>query len=141
MRPATCSAWGWQALSPALSLARAANARLRVIAAVPPAVSAGPVGGAAYGVAMAERRRACERALGDAIDRLPADVGVEWSVEEGFPAQILVDASDEVDLLVVASRGYTPLHAMLVGAVSPGAARVALSGPRQPARIGRERRR
>ena len=36
----------------------------------------------------------------------------------GNPAEILADASEELDLLVLGSRGYGPLHSVLVGGVA-----------------------
>ena len=36
----------------------------------------------------------------------------------GDPAEILAQASEQLDLLLVGSRGYGPLHSVLVGGVA-----------------------
>jgi nucleotide-binding universal stress UspA family protein len=43
---------------------------------------------------------------------------VEPSLGYGPPAQVLIDASKDADLLVVGSRGHGAWHGMLVGSVS-----------------------
>ena len=44
--------------------------------------------------------------------------GVETTVGYGHPAQVLIDASKDADLLVVGSRGHRAWTGMLVGSVS-----------------------
>ena len=44
--------------------------------------------------------------------------GVETSIGYGHPAQVLIDASNEADLLVVGSHGHGAWTGMLVGSVS-----------------------
>ena len=44
--------------------------------------------------------------------------GVETSLGYGHPAQVLIDASKDADLLVVGSRGHGSWSGMLVGSVS-----------------------
>jgi nucleotide-binding universal stress UspA family protein len=44
--------------------------------------------------------------------------GVEKTVGYGHPAEVLIDASKEADLLVVGSRGHRAWTGMLVGSVS-----------------------
>jgi nucleotide-binding universal stress UspA family protein len=44
--------------------------------------------------------------------------GVETSIGYGHPAQVLIDASKDADLLVVGSRGHGSWTGMLVGSVS-----------------------
>jgi len=56
--------------------------------------------------------------LNEAITTLVAGVAVEPIVVEGDPVAVLVEQSRALGLLVLGSRGYGPLHAVLVGAVS-----------------------
>ena len=44
--------------------------------------------------------------------------GVEAEFTVGDPAHILTEASEQLDLLVVGSRGYGPMHAVMVGGVA-----------------------
>lgn len=48
----------------------------------------------------------------------PAPEKVESMVEYGHPAQVLVDASRNADLLVVGHRGHGAFTGMLIGSVS-----------------------
>ncbi len=48
----------------------------------------------------------------------PAPERVETKVEYGHPAQVLVDASEHADLLVVGHRGHGAFTGMLIGSVS-----------------------
>ncbi len=65
-----------------------------------------------------EHRLAAERALRDTVDELGADVPVEVEALIGDPVELLVAASEHLDLLVCGSRGYGPLRAVLLGSVS-----------------------
>ncbi len=56
--------------------------------------------------------------LNEAITTLAAGVAVEPIVVEGDPVAVLAEQSRALGLLVLGSRGYGPLHAVLVGAVS-----------------------
>jgi nucleotide-binding universal stress UspA family protein len=44
--------------------------------------------------------------------------GVSLSIEEGYPALVLVERSKEVDLLVLGNRGHSPMVETLLGSVS-----------------------
>lgn len=52
------------------------------------------------------------------LDGQRADVDVRTSVEEGHPAEVLIERSKEADLLVVGSRGHGGFAGMLLGSVS-----------------------
>lgn len=54
----------------------------------------------------------------DAITTLAAGVAVEPIVVQGEPVAVLAEQSRALGLLVLGSRGYGPLRAVLVGAVS-----------------------
>ena len=58
-----------------------------------------------------------ERLVADLEERKPA-VDVRSSVEEGSPAKVLIERSNESDLLVVGSRGHGGFAGMLLGSVS-----------------------
>ena len=63
-------------------------------------------------------RERCSRILDEAMlvvgDRVPARA----SSEEGDPAVVLAEKANELDLLVVGSRGYGPVRQTLLGGVS-----------------------
>jgi nucleotide-binding universal stress UspA family protein len=54
----------------------------------------------------------------EAIDALPVHLQSNPLVIEGEPAEVLVDHTSELGLLVVGSRGYGPLRRVLLGSVS-----------------------
>jgi len=110
------------ALSWAAHYATAVGATIRVVLAwhYPAAVGQAPVGVAPPGVtAEVELSRneivdkAIEAALGD-----PAAMAVERKIEYGHPAQVLIDESNDADLLVVGHRGHGGFTDMLLGSVS-----------------------
>jgi nucleotide-binding universal stress UspA family protein len=89
-------------------------ARLRVITVHSPIAVAG-LGFAAQSVDPI-RRGDLKREQAAAIEALGGPV--EGLVRDGNPAGVLVEASREADLLVMGSRGYGPLQAVLLGSVS-----------------------
>ncbi|MEA2270990.1 MAG: hypothetical protein QOC64_3600 [Solirubrobacteraceae bacterium] len=100
---------GNEALRSAHALARRAGATLHVLTVL-------RLGKGAK-VSDEDRRRA-EEDLRRAISPLAGDVAVEVHLFAGDPAEILVGASSEIDVLVCGSRGYGPLRAVLLGSVS-----------------------
>jgi len=85
------------------------------------------IAGGGYGVAPMvtaggfDFRENAEKVLADAISAAvdPASsVPVRGRVAGGNPAQVLLDASDGADLLVVGSRGYGGFTEALLGSVS-----------------------
>jgi nucleotide-binding universal stress UspA family protein len=58
-----------------------------------------------------------ERFVGALDVREPA-VDVQTAVEEGNPAEVLIERSKEADLVVVGSRGHGGFKGMLLGSVS-----------------------
>lgn len=114
------SAESRQALDLATKLARAASAELRVLG-----VHSAPAFGhmSASGAFKTESiNQALRRRLQEEVEAagrgLPEDVQSTASVVDGDPAQALVAQSDEMDLLVLGSRGYGPLRSVLLGSVS-----------------------
>jgi nucleotide-binding universal stress UspA family protein len=63
------------------------------------------------------REQARSRLL-EVVDALPVHQGIEPLVIDGEPADVLVDHSDELGLIVVGSRAYGPLRRVLLGSVS-----------------------
>ena len=107
-----------RALEAARRVAAASGARLRVIRAfkplaydIPPAVG----GISSYNDTLHER--AAEE-LEAAVAKIEAEPGAEAHFAVGDPAHILAEASEQLDLLLVGSRGYGPMHAVMVGGVS-----------------------
>ena len=109
------------ALETAHRLAVATGARLRVIRVFKPLAFDTPpdsvlMGGmASYNDTLHER---ATRELESAIATIDAEPGVEAEFTVGDPGQILAEASQQLDLLLVGSRGYGPMHAVMVGGVA-----------------------
>jgi nucleotide-binding universal stress UspA family protein len=103
------SAEGHEAMRAAHALARRAGGTLRVVTAVS-AGSAGALEG--------ELRARAERAQRSAIAALGGEVAVENDVFVEDRADVLIRASENLDLLVCGSRGYGPRGAVSLGTVS-----------------------
>jgi nucleotide-binding universal stress UspA family protein len=100
------------ALHGAVELARALDAELEVIRAFAPHVA--PVDAEM----LAELESEARAQLDETVQALPAAIQAGRVFIERDPAELLVERSHELDLLVIGSRGYGPLHAVLLGAVS-----------------------
>jgi nucleotide-binding universal stress UspA family protein len=115
---------GHRALGDALALARRAGAKVRVLHAAKERGTTGSFGGGnptvpatTYEELASAVRVSAERAVAEAT----ADHGgveVEPDVSVGDPADFLIAASENVDLLICGSRGYGPARAVLLGGVS-----------------------
>jgi|HubBroStandDraft_6_1064221.scaffolds.fasta_scaffold108106_2 nucleotide-binding universal stress UspA family protein len=107
------------ALQWAAAYAGATGATLQAIHSwhYPGAVGGAPVGVAPESVTDEVRQRMVDT-LAHAIAEGAPDVAVDQRLGYGHPAQVLVDASSEADLLVVGSRGHGAFTGMLVGSVS-----------------------
>jgi nucleotide-binding universal stress UspA family protein len=67
----------------------------------------------------ARMRAEAERVLTERVGHLSASLhNVEGTVQVGRPADRLIGLTEAVDLMVVGSRGYGPLKAVLLGGVS-----------------------
>jgi nucleotide-binding universal stress UspA family protein len=104
------------AVAAAAGAARALDADLEVIGVVnPEAVVAGGFG---YLVAREDVEAQLQAELDGVVAGLPYGVRAEGVRLTGDPADALIERSEGTDLLVMGSRGYGPLRAVLVGGVS-----------------------
>jgi nucleotide-binding universal stress UspA family protein len=110
-----------RALEAAHGIAATTGARLRVIRTFKPLAYDLPLGSAAMGDRIAYNDSLQERAseeLGAAVAKIVGEPRAEAFFAVGDPAQILAEASEQLDFLLVGSRGYGPLHAVVVGGVA-----------------------
>ena len=108
------------ALRAAHRIAAATGARLRLIRAFKPVASevplkGVPMGGISYNDRLKER---ASEELDAAVAKLEAEPRADKLFAVGDPAAILAEASEQLDLLLVGSRGYGPLHSVVVGGVA-----------------------
>jgi len=128
------------ALLAAEELARTMSASLRVIRTFQPTAYAYPPAlGVAYAHFTQDARDHANRALEERLAHVSAGVTMEGELHEGVAAHELGDVCDTVDLMVLGSRGYGPLEAVLLGGVSGRVVRdagcpviVVPNGPRRP---------
>jgi nucleotide-binding universal stress UspA family protein len=118
---------GHEALRGAYALARSAEAKLRVLTAVKPGIrttygeqqAGGDVQhGKGETEVAGELRVRAEGELRGAIAALGGDVAIESDAFVEDPADVLINVSRNLDLLVCGSRGYGPRRAVLLGGVS-----------------------
>ena len=110
-----------RALEAAHRIAAATGARLRVIRAFKPLAYDIPPGTAALGGRSSYNDSLQDRAseeLESAVARIEGEPRAEGFFAVGEPAKILAEASEQLDLLLVGSRGYGPLHSVVVGGVA-----------------------
>jgi nucleotide-binding universal stress UspA family protein len=100
------------ALRGAVGLARALGAEVEVIRAFAPYVTP------ADAQALADLEDGARRQLDRAMNTLPPEIPAGRTFGAGDAAQLLAERSRDLDLLVIGSRGYGPLRAVLLGAVS-----------------------
>jgi nucleotide-binding universal stress UspA family protein len=100
------------ALRGAAALASAFGAELEVIRAFAPDVA--PVDA----VMLADLEVVARDQLDEAMKALPPAIPAGRVFVERDPVRLLTERSHDLDLLVMGSRGYGPLHAVLLGAVS-----------------------
>lgn len=108
------------ALGAGVAAARALGAVLEVVTVIPsdvygaPALMAGP----SYIVVAGDIESDIRNDMKATISELPSDVAAEGVVLEGRPWRRLAERSSELDLLLVGSRGYGPLQAVILGGTS-----------------------
>jgi nucleotide-binding universal stress UspA family protein len=100
------------ALRGAAELARAFDAQIELIRAFAPDVA--PVDTEMLASLEIEARTN----LDESVKALPPALNGATTFKEKDPADVLVERSHELDLLVIGSRGYGPLHSVLLGGVS-----------------------
>lgn len=104
------------ALRRAEDLARAFNARIKLLTVVVPPVATPTMVPGAY---TPESPPEPDKVIREGVDSVDSALSVESRRLDGDPAIQLLEACEEgVDLLVVGSRGYGPLTRVLVGSVS-----------------------
>lgn len=116
------------ALRAAHALASEVGGLLRALTAVDPVPYPGAMTGFAYSTIGPEafdfeelERLAIETgetSLAEAVAALPGGVAIEQSVLTGEPVASIVDASADLDVLFLGSRGYGPLGSVLLGGFS-----------------------
>ena len=115
---------GRRALEDAIALARRSGAKLRVLHAVKPRGLSGTFGGGdamtpatTYEELASAVHVRAERAVEEATAGLTG-VDIEPDASVGDPADFLIAASEQLDLLICGSRGYGPVRAVLLGGVT-----------------------
>jgi len=108
------------ALVGAAALARGLDAQLEVIGIATTEYLTTPALLAAEDLAALQREveEHVQESLDAAVAGLPAGVVAETVRLSGAPAPLLEDRSEQLDLLVMGSRGYGPLRSVVVGGVS-----------------------
>ena len=133
-----------RALAWAAALARAASARFRDSErlrkpTLPTSLAVG--GGLAIGSITDVLRRERQEELAEAVAALDPDTDADAELLEGDARELLARKSGELDLLVVGSREYGPLRAVLLGSVSSALMRSAQFRARRLATLATELRR
>src|SRR3954447_2652597 len=108
------------ALAAARGIAEATGARLRVIRVFRPSPPAMPSKGVPLGGLAAFNDELRDRA-GEELRAAVAKLGLadaEGELVIGDAEVVLADKSQELDLMVLGSRGYGPMHAVIVGSVA-----------------------
>ena len=111
---------GAAALGAAEELALALSASLRVMQVIEPLAHLYDGGEVQFNLPEinASIYADTERSLVERVARLSAKLESEGTLHSGRPADVLIALSETVDLLVIGSRGYGPLKAVLLGGVS-----------------------
>ena len=115
------------ALAAAVELARALGAELEIAGVVAPIRygAGGAMGGPIEVLPIADFERDVQAGLDRAVAGVPEDVEARSVCLAGDPADALAEHSATLDLLLAGSRGYGPLHSVLVGGVSGRLTRLA----------------
>lgn len=118
-----------RALAWAGALARTTSARLRVLSVYERTLPASlAVGGGLPTASLNDvLRRQFEEEVTSAVSEFDADIDATQTLLDGDAKHLLACESGDLDLLVVGSRGYGPLRAVLLGSVSSALVRSARS--------------
>ena len=114
------SSESWRALAAGAHLAERANVPLRILSVMgsPHYVLGGllsPLGPEEY---HQFKVKEWERVYEEAAGRVPEGVATDPSLLHGEPAEALVEAAADLDLLVLGSRAYGPIKGTVLGSVS-----------------------
>jgi nucleotide-binding universal stress UspA family protein len=115
-----------RALEAAVAMARKAGGEIRLITAFQRLAFGGVATGALTSASANDTMRAELRAVHNAaLAEVRERVAAEGRFVEGSADEVLRDESDDVDLLIVGSRGYGPRGAVLIGSATTALARAA----------------
>ena len=107
------------ALASAVSLARVLDAELEIIGIVSAEYFTTP---ALMGSAGSSLRSDIERSISEGLEQVaaevPADVKAHTTQATGDAEELLTAQTEDLDILVMGSRGYGPLHAVIAGGLS-----------------------
>jgi nucleotide-binding universal stress UspA family protein len=108
------------AVAAAAEAAGALDAELTVIGVLEADLYGAPAmtGGPSYNLLRKDIEEQIRTDLDSVVAGLPQGVRGVVACLEGEPAERLIDATEQLDLLVIGSRGYGPLRAVLAGGVS-----------------------
>ena len=117
------SAGSQAALRFAAAEARLRKAKLRLVAAWSLTYVAAPIGMMAPidDALLPELQKNARAVIDHAVAEVlgaATDIEIEKTIAEGSPAQVLVDAAQGADLLVVGTRGHGGFAGLLLGSVS-----------------------
>jgi nucleotide-binding universal stress UspA family protein len=100
-------------------IARGANSKLRVLTVIDPPYTKGPLyAGYLNYRSLRNVRSAASGTLQHAAAAAGPDVDVERQLREGSPSDRLIAESNDLDLLIVGSRGYGPVRRVVLGTVT-----------------------
>lgn len=108
------------AMSAASGLATRLGATLVVMTVLDVAGFGTPalMGGPGYDRMREDAEGSARAHLDQVVGTLPSDLATESRLLAGDPARLLAESSEDLDLLIMGSRGYGPLRAVLLGGVS-----------------------
>lgn len=110
----------WTALETGIGLtARLHGSILLVAAAMPPQYGYGSLTLIAEG-GHENAERSKHRTLRMAAERIPAGMQSDTRLLNGDPVHVIAEVTEELDLLLMGSRGYGPLRRTLLGSVAAG---------------------
>jgi nucleotide-binding universal stress UspA family protein len=113
----------WNAVQRAAAIGVAVGGRLRIIHALQP-VTAPPMAPEESERLTRELRVRRERSLARAAASVSRDLHAETTIVVGDPVRVLErEAAEDLDLLVLGSRGYGPVRRVLLGGVSDSVVR------------------
>jgi len=108
------------ALMSAVSLARALDAELQIIGIVATETFSSPAsrGGPSIASLRSDIEAHVQEHLDKAAAKVPADVSASTTRATGDAEELLTAQTEQLDILVMGSRGYGPLHAVIAGGLS-----------------------